>query len=234
MSPATRRRILIVDDDQATRSGLTRFFERAGYDVIAVSTFADGRQALADSAPDLLIADVRLGDFNGLQLIAVNPRPIPAIIVTGFADPVLEAEARRLGADYLLKPISPGALMALVKEKLEDASEVGLPFSPGRRWARKRVAGELSARIDNTAARLVDISYGGVRFEIERPPSRALPSSLAVVLAHLFVVVDVVWTLRNGDNAWTCGASIAAGQRDNVLAWQRMVDAHVEAAVKTR
>lgn len=230
--PASNRRILIVDDDHGTRSGLKRFFERASFEVIAVSTFADGRQALAESAPDLLIADVRLGDFNGLQLIATNPRSIPSIIVTGFADPVLEADARRLGADYLLKPISPADLLAMVKQKLEDATEASLPFQPGRRWTRKCVSGTMAAEIEETAARIVEISYGGVRFEIERPPSRALPSSMAVVLPHLFVVVDLVWTLRSGEYSWTCGASIAAGQRENVLAWQRLVDDYVDVGVK--
>jgi DNA-binding response OmpR family regulator len=223
---ATGRRILIVDDDQGTRSGLKRFFERENYEVLAVSTFADGRQALAKAAPDLLIADVRLGDYNGLQLLATNPRSIPTIIVTGFADPVLEADARRLGADYLLKPISPGELLAMVKQRLETATEAGLPFRPGRRWLRKPVSGELSARIEDTAARIVEISYGGVRFQIERSPSRTLPSSLAVVLPHLSVVVDLVWTVRSDDDSWTCGASIAPGQRETVLAWHRMVDAH--------
>jgi CheY-like chemotaxis protein len=228
-TPGSGRRILIVEDDPGTRSGLKRFFERANYDVIAVSTFADGRRALAESMPDLLIADVRLGDYNGLQLIATNPREIPTIIVTGFADPVLETDARRLGADYLLKPISPADLLTMVKQKLQDPTEAGLPFRPGRRWARKAVGGELPARIDDTAARIVEISYGGVRFEIERPPSRGMPSSLAVVLPHLFVVVDLVWTVRSGDCSWICGASLAAGQLQNVLAWQRMVDGHVAA-----
>ena len=226
----TSHRILIVDDDHATRTGLKRYFERAGYDVIAVSTFADGRQGLAESEPDLLIADVRLGDYNGLQLVATNPRPIPTIIVTGFADPVLEADARRLGAEYLIKPISPPDLLALAKLKLDTATEAALPFRPGRRWTRKAVSGGLTARIEDTAARIVEISYGGLRFEVERTPSRALPSSLAVVLPQFFVVVDLVWTVRSGDYSWTCGASIAAGQHDKAMAWQRMVDAHVPVA----
>jgi hypothetical protein len=47
----------------------------------------------------LVIADLRLGGFNGLQLLLLSPRPIPTIIITGFPDQVLEAEARRAGAD---------------------------------------------------------------------------------------------------------------------------------------
>jgi DNA-binding response OmpR family regulator len=125
-----RQRILIVEDDLSTRSGLKRLLERSKYDVLAVSTFANGRTALADWAPDLLITDVRLGEFNGLHLIVTNRRPIPAVIITGFADPVLEADARQLGADYLVKPVSPSALIALVRERLggtEDSVVEGEP-----------------------------------------------------------------------------------------------------------
>jgi DNA-binding response OmpR family regulator len=42
--------------------------------------------------------------------------------VTGFHDEVLEAEARRAGADYVVKPISPSNLVTLVKERLERKS----------------------------------------------------------------------------------------------------------------
>ena len=76
---------------------------------LPVGTFEEASRILRTNPPDLLIADVRLGPFNGLQLVISSPQPIPAIIITGFADPVLEADARRRGADYVLKPVSPGA-----------------------------------------------------------------------------------------------------------------------------
>ncbi len=102
-------KVLIVDDDKTTREGLAEFLEEAGYEAVAVGTFEDATRVLRTAPPDLLIADVRLGPFNGLQLVISSPQPIPAIIITGFADPVLEADARRRGADYVLKPVSPGA-----------------------------------------------------------------------------------------------------------------------------
>ena len=111
-------RVLIVEDDAATRSGLGTLLQRAGYDVLVTDSVPEGRRALEEGAPDLLIADVRLGEFNGLQLIAMSPRPIPAIVVTAFVDPALEADARRLGAHYLVKPIAPAVLLALVEELL--------------------------------------------------------------------------------------------------------------------
>jgi DNA-binding response OmpR family regulator len=55
-------------------------------------------------------------------LLLLSPRPIPTIIITGFPDQVLEAEARRAGADYVVKPISPAALVALVNDKLRGES----------------------------------------------------------------------------------------------------------------
>ena len=111
-------KILIVEDDEATRTGYREFLKLAGHDVIAASTYQEGRHAVVTENPDLVIADLRLGGFNGLQLLLLSPQPIPTIIVTGFHDEVLEAEARRAGADYVVKPISPNTLVAMVHEKL--------------------------------------------------------------------------------------------------------------------
>jgi DNA-binding NtrC family response regulator len=116
-----RKTILLVEDDDSTRIGLSTLLERAGYDVVATESVQEGRSALEDNSPDLLITDVRLGAFNGLQLIAMSPRPIPAIVTTGFPDPVLEAEARQFGAKFLLKPIEPAGLLTLVAEMLRPA-----------------------------------------------------------------------------------------------------------------
>jgi DNA-binding response OmpR family regulator len=112
-------KIVIVEDDEATRSGFRELLHLAGHDVVATSTYQEGRDAVLTESPDLLIADLRLDGYNGLQLLLLNPHPVPAIIVTGYHDQVLESEARRAGADYVVKPISPTALVALVREKLD-------------------------------------------------------------------------------------------------------------------
>ncbi len=158
-------KVLIVDDDKTTREGLAEFLEEAGYEAVAVGTFEDATRVLRTSPPDLLIADVRLGPFNGLQLVISSPQPIPAIIITGFADPVLESDARRRGADYVLKPVSPSRLLDLVAQKLAAARPA---FGTPRRWERKPVIGGLPISVDDTPARIVDVSYGGLRFEMQR------------------------------------------------------------------
>lgn len=114
-------RVLIVDDDEACLSGLAQLIENAGHVVLTASTFEEGRRMLRNDAPDMLIADVRLGSFNGLQLIATNELKIPVIVISGFDDAVLQAEARAMGADYLVKPVVPLALLERLEQKLADA-----------------------------------------------------------------------------------------------------------------
>jgi DNA-binding response OmpR family regulator len=111
-------KVLIVDDDATASAGLAALLSDAGYAPHCVTTFQQGQTALSREIPDLMIVDVRLGDFNGLQLIIDSDARIPAIVVTGFSDSTLQAEASKLGAEFVVKPIRPSALLALVQRKL--------------------------------------------------------------------------------------------------------------------
>jgi DNA-binding response OmpR family regulator len=213
-------KVLIVDDDKTTREGLAELLEESGYEASAVGTFEEATRFLRATPPDLLIADVRLGPFNGLQLVISSPKPIPAIIITGFADPVLEADARRRGADYVLKPVSPARLLDLVAQKLSAATPgFGIP----RRWERKQVLGGLNASVEDEPARIVEISYGGLRFEINRKTEGTLPAAFSIKLpsAQLSVQARLVWKNLIGDQTWLCGAMLAHDTPE----WHGLVDA---------
>jgi DNA-binding response OmpR family regulator len=120
-----RARVLIVDDDEVYLDGMKELLEDAGYEVFLASSFEEGRLRLRDRTPDLLIIDVRLGAFNGLQLISTAQVQIPAIVVTGFDDTVLRADAGGFGASYVVKPIKPAALLALIQQKLSPDGNRG-------------------------------------------------------------------------------------------------------------
>src|SRR5215510_8735586 len=126
------RTILVVEDDEATRVGLLVLLAEAGYRTIGAGTLKQATELVAQQNPDLMIADVRLGGDNGLQLIAMATKPIPAIVTTAFADPILEAEARQLGAEFMVKPLSPKALLELIESKLSAAAPA--PSGTARRW----------------------------------------------------------------------------------------------------
>ena len=138
---STPSTLLIVDDDRATREGLARLLTDAGYRILTADSFERAVETLKSATPDLLIVDVRLGDFNGLQLIATAPAPVRAIVVTGFADPVLERDARQLGAGYLVKPVTRESLLTTIERQLPFAIT-----APERRWRRKRLARALPAK----------------------------------------------------------------------------------------
>lgn len=113
--------ILVVDDSDGIRLMLTALLESAGYSVITAGTYQHAKDEADFAEPDLLILDVRLGDYNGLQ-IAVRERsrrrPRPLIVMSGHDDPVLVAEAKRLGAEFVPKPIDGDQLLAVIERLL--------------------------------------------------------------------------------------------------------------------
>jgi phosphoserine phosphatase RsbU/P len=111
-------RILIVDDDDATRAGLTELLQGYGYECSSAATFQEALDILKTNPPDVLIADVRLREYNGLHLVIKAPPTVRTVIVTGFHDPVLEAEATRHGAAHMVKPIDPARLKEVIGELL--------------------------------------------------------------------------------------------------------------------
>ena len=126
MSVEIGRNILIVEDDQSTLSGWVELLRAAGYFVRGVSSYEEGRQELA-MMPDLLITDVRLGVYNGLQLLMrgrmVNPR-LQAIVITGYADQIVRREAVYLQAEHLEKPVDADRLLQVVSNALGCSSAV--------------------------------------------------------------------------------------------------------------
>jgi DNA-binding NtrC family response regulator len=124
MSIGPGRNILIVEDDQSTLAGWVELLRAAGYFVKGVSSYEEGREELA-MMPDLLITDVRLGVYNGLQLLMrgrmVNPR-LQAIVITGYADQIVRREAVYLHAEHLEKPVDADRLLQVVGSVLRTTT----------------------------------------------------------------------------------------------------------------
>jgi CheY-like chemotaxis protein len=223
MSP----RVLVVESDAPLRARLRKVLDKAGYDVLVTTTYQEGRRAFASETFDLVVTNLRLGEFNGLQLLIFSPHPVPAIVITAFHDSLLAEEAKALGAAYLTVPFKPAEFLRAVREKLSGAS-TPVEFAQSRRWIRKNVGvGTIPVRIQDFPARILDISYGGVRLEVPRVSSEELPPSFAVTLpsADVSVNVDLVWKAPAGDDAWMCGAVLADANSAATRAWCGVVDA---------
>jgi two-component system, NtrC family, response regulator HydG len=122
----TSRRILVVDDQESVRRGLTRILLELGHNV-EVASDAESAILLADATPpDLVIIDLNLPGRSGLDLVAdLQERGTEAtlIVLTGNGSIDTAIEATRRGVfDYLLKPIQPDRLRTVIERGLERAS----------------------------------------------------------------------------------------------------------------
>jgi PAS domain S-box-containing protein len=114
-------RILIVDDDPATREGLAMLLGTLGYRVMAAPDGPTALAALRAEPPDVLLLDLILpGDMSGIQLLQNARQVAPnvgAIVMTGYPSAETTVEALRLGAfDYLTKPFDLGRMSGLLTQ----------------------------------------------------------------------------------------------------------------------
>ena len=115
--------ILVVDDTACVREMMAAVIGTAGYNVLSAATLEEAVKVTETTELDLMVVDVRLGDHNGIELALrqrARGQTHPVLIMSGHHDPVLIAEAERLGARFLLKPINPDYLLALIEETLKN------------------------------------------------------------------------------------------------------------------
>ena len=222
------QKILIVDDDPATRGELAKLLTDAGFETMTASTVPEAMRALTATPPNLLIPEIRLDSYKGLHLIAMAPKQIPAIVITGYADRAVEADARRLGAEYLSKPVSPGELYATVQRILSSAATRGV-FMPPRADPRTDVAPDTMVMVNDAPACLLDVSAGGARIEIQCAPGATVQSPLAFRIEDLDVALplEIMWKRRTSANTWVCGVAVAEDLRPE---WQAFLNAVLKPA----
>jgi two-component system, OmpR family, alkaline phosphatase synthesis response regulator PhoP len=126
---ATRRRILVVEDDRTMRQALTFNLEREGYQVHAA---VDGQQAL-DAARggslDLILLDVMLPGMSGVEVLRVlrsEGLSTPVIILSAKGDELDRVVGLKIGADdYVAKPFSRPELFARIEAVLRRQRRAG-------------------------------------------------------------------------------------------------------------
>jgi DNA-binding NtrC family response regulator len=128
-----RHRILVVDDEESPRSGLTSLLSTWGYEVEAVDNGQRALELAPIFRPAVVVADLVMPGLSGIDLLRALVEELPGvivIIVTGHASIDTAVTAVRDGAyDYLTKPADPRRLrMVLSKaiEKVEVVREVTL------------------------------------------------------------------------------------------------------------
>jgi two-component system sensor histidine kinase/response regulator len=126
----TKRKILVVEDNEDMLNGIRDILEMSGYQVI---TAVDGQEALAwmqQHRPDLIISDIMMPQMDGYELfsaVRANPKwlRVPFVFLTAKDQRLDVRLGKQLGADdYLTKPFEPEDLIVVVEAKLERAASL--------------------------------------------------------------------------------------------------------------
>lgn len=116
-------KILLIEDEEATRFGFTKYLSRSGYIVQEASCLSDAHKALLSQRFDAVLLDLNLPDGSGLEWIIEfreNYPDIPIIVITGFGDVPIAVDAMRRGADnFLTKPVNMQDLDIFLRKSLE-------------------------------------------------------------------------------------------------------------------
>jgi two-component system response regulator HydG len=126
------KRILIADDEVDICKLLSGFLQRKGFETETAFSGTRALEILSQSTFDLLICDFRLGDLDGIEVLArvkqTHPQ-LPVIIVTGYSDIRTAVKVIKAGAlDYITKPLIPDDIFLTIKKALEK-TEAGTSAS---------------------------------------------------------------------------------------------------------
>lgn len=150
--------ILIVEDDITFGMMLKTWLGKKGFDVSTVSNIARAQKHIENQTVDLILSDLRLPDYEGIDLLKwMNDREmnIPLIIMTGYADIQSAVLAMKLGArDYIAKPVNPEELLKKISEALQAADNPTTIHNPATIHSTART----SANPKRNASNSQDIS----------------------------------------------------------------------------
>jgi DNA-binding response OmpR family regulator len=126
---AEQKLILIVDDDMELSDGIRAVLEHQGHKVIQARDGQQGKQAVYQHRPDLVILDMmmpRMGGYPVLEHFRDKTDAPPIVMITANEGSRHKAYAEYLGVvDYIRKPFA--------MERLLEAVEKGLTEGPGKK-----------------------------------------------------------------------------------------------------
>lgn len=111
---------LIVDDDPQVVKLTERWLTQAGYSVATSSGMMDAIEHVEQDRLDALVVDIRLGEFNGLQIAFKAREHLPharIVVMSAWNDPVLRRDAAHCGAAYIVKPFSSSELLTAIRQE---------------------------------------------------------------------------------------------------------------------
>lgn len=126
-------RILFADDSVTAQNMGRKILTEAGYDVVAVSNGAAAVKKIAEQKPDIIILDVYMPGYTGLEVCekvrgSIETLKTPVLLTVGKMEPYKPEEANRVRADgVIVKPFEASDLLAIVKKFEERLGQAAAP-----------------------------------------------------------------------------------------------------------
>ena len=123
-------KVLIVDDELRIVDGVRKYFEQAGFDVLAAYDGPTGLSLALAEEPDLVVLDLMLPGLDGLDVCRELRRDsnVPIIMLTARVEETDKLIGLELGADdYVTKPFSPRELVARARAVLRRVQATDVP-----------------------------------------------------------------------------------------------------------
>jgi len=163
--------VVVVDDEANIADLVGMYLTREGFRVYQAGTGEAGLAAIAQHRPRLVVLDVGLPDFDGLEVcrrLRASSK-VPIIFLTARDSEVDRVLGLELGADdYVTKPFSPAELVARVKAILRrvDGGQTAEIVSAGR---VEIDVGRREVRVDGAPLELTTKEFELLRYLAERP-----------------------------------------------------------------
>src|SRR5829696_1457992 len=157
-----RYHILVVDEDPVALQESVDVLKRGDHVVAGASTPDDATWWLSGWPVDLVIVPARFQEASGVQLLlsarAAQPE-VSGMITGASADPAVMNEAERYGLQIANEPPDSDGFAGEVTAMMAGITR-------RQRWPRKLVSGRIAMKVGTESGRLMDVSYGGLRFEL--------------------------------------------------------------------
>ena len=140
-------KILLADDNITAQRLGTKILADAGFEVISVSNGAAAVKKIAADKPDILILDVYMPGYTGLEVCEkVRKDPptahVPVILTATNMEPYNQADGHRVGADgFMVKPFEASDLVAVVQK---FAAKIAKPEPETQRTMKMAAVSEIS------------------------------------------------------------------------------------------
>lgn len=135
-------KILVIEDDVTFCKLLEKFLTKNNYAISTAFSADEAKSKAKKETFDLIITDLRLPNYDGIQLLSefkTDYPKIPVILMTGYSDVTTAVKAIQNGAsDYISKPFNPEEVLLVIQKALQKPKIIAVANEP--RTVQKQIA----------------------------------------------------------------------------------------------